>query len=504
MRMDKFPVIGGATGVVLLLLSLFGCAHPPGQNRGTSSAGDRAAYSLRKGPEGTAAGGGFVRSSRAFRPIDSLVIEPHGFQYGTFLAPANQEADAQYTIILRNLSGKDCAASMLPLRFSGATQRIARFHPGTSRRVPIRRFAKAPENGALSFYSLYSRLKNRRYSLGGFDYDRSLGLGGPQFEAIESDFPMVCNDTVKEFICYFQDKENFMETSLARAEQYLPMMKSIFRENDLPEDLAYLSLVESGFNPHAFSHAGASGPWQFMKGTARRYGLQMNQYVDERKDPEKSTRAAVKYLKDLYSMFGDWYLAVTAYNAGEGNVAQAIKKHNTTDFWELQKITYLKAESREFVPKLLAAITIGKQPEEFGFDDFEMRVPHLTKVRIPYSATLKSIADAAEVSLAQLKAYNPELRNYCTPPNNNGYWIKIPVGKKEVFERNFSKKARKAVASAGGYREHRIKRGETLSHIARQYRTDVRLIQELNGIRDPRTLSPGRVIRIPPSSRRPS
>jgi membrane-bound lytic murein transglycosylase D len=295
-----------------------------------------------------------------------------------------------------------------------------------------------------------------------------------------------------------------MKNSLARGEQYLPMMKTIFRENDLPEDLAYLSLVESGFNPHAFSRAGASGPWQFMKGTARRYGLQMNQYVDERKDPEKSTRAAVRYLKDLYSMFGDWYLAVTAYNAGERNVAEAMKKHNTSDFWELQKITHLKAESRDFVPKLLAAITIGKQPEEYGFDELEVRIPHLTKVHVPTPTNLKFLADMAEVSLGELRAYNPELRNSCTPPSKNGYWIKIPVGRKDVFERNFAKNKDKAPASAGSFCEHRIKRGETLSQIARHYRTDMKTLQEINGIKNPRTLSPGRVLRIPLSSRSPS
>lgn len=432
-------------------------------------------------------------------------MQPHGFQHGTFLAPTNQAADAQYTIILRNLSGKESTVPVGPLSFFSPPRGGSRFHPGSARRVSSRRFARATGNGAPSFCSVYSRLKNRRYTLGGVECERSIGLEDADFETIESDFPMVCNDTVKEFICYFKDKEHFMKHSLARGEQYLPMMKSIFKENDLPEDLAYLSLVESGFNPHAFSRAGASGPWQFIKGTARRYGLQVNQYVDERNDPEKSTRAAVRYLKDLYSMFGDWYLAVTAYNAGERNVAEAVRRCNTDDFWKLQRISHLKAESREFVPKLLAAITIGKQPEEYGFDGLEVRIPHLTKVHIPYSATLRSIAEAAEISITQLKAYNPELRNYCTPPNKNGYWIKIPVGKKEVFEQNFPKKAHKAVASAtGAFREHRIKQGETLSHIARQYRTDVRRIQELNGIKNPRALSPGRVIRIPLSSRSPS
>lgn len=489
----------------MLVLSLIGCTYPTDRNRGASSSGGPPASSLRTKPQAGGIEGMLARSARTFRPIDALVMQPHGFQHGRFLAPVSQAADLQYTIILRNLSDKESIPRLTSLQFEGATKTVFSLYSRIPPGVPVTVVAGATDHGVPPYYSFYRRLRTRRhyYSLGGFEFRRSWGeeAADGEVETTESDFPLVCNDTVKEFICYFQERENFVKHSLARAEQYLPMMKSIFREHDLPEDLVYLSLVESGFNPHAFSPAGASGPWQFMKSTARRYGLEVNQYVDERKDPEKSTRAAVRYLKDLYSMFGDWYLAVTAYNAGERNVAEAVKRCNTDDFWKLQKISHLKAESREFVPKLLAAITIGKQPEDFGFDDFEVRVPHLTKVHIPYSATLKSIADAAEVSLTQLKAYNPELHNYCTPPNKNGYWIKIPVEKKEAFVKNFPRKAQKAVASAGEYREHRIRRGETLSHIARQYHTDVKRIQQLNGIKDPHSLSPGQIIRIPSSSR---
>ncbi|MBW1679602.1 MAG: lytic transglycosylase domain-containing protein, partial [Deltaproteobacteria bacterium] len=172
---------------------------------------------------------------------------------------------------------------------------------------------------------------------------------------LQTDFPVIINSEVKEFIHYFQNEEDFTRKSLFRAGAYFPLMKSIFRENNLPEDLVFLAFIESGFNSYAYSRAGASGQWQFMKATAKYYDLQVDLWVDERRDPEKSTRAAVKYLKVLYSRFGDWYLAITAYNAGEQKVANAIKRYKTTNYWILQKKRYLKLESRNFVPKLLAA-----------------------------------------------------------------------------------------------------------------------------------------------------
>ena len=295
-----------------------------------------------------------------------------------------------------------------------------------------------------------------------------------------------------------------MRSSLARAEEYLPLMTSIFRENAIPEELAYLSLIESGFNPHAYSPAGACGPWQLMKATARRYGLKVDAWVDERRDPEKSTRAAGRYLKDLYGMFGDWYLAVAAYNAGEGKVAEAIRRYNTTDLWDLREKSYLKLETREFVPKLLAAIMIGKQPEEHGFFPQEPQDPVLlTNVHIPKSMDLKVIAEMAEISLSELKGYNPELRSWCTPPNKDGYWIKIPESQKEVFAKRFSQNKEKVMASHTVH-EHRIRPGETLYKIARQYNTNVSHIQEINGIKNPRLIHPGQVILVPICPRTPS
>ena len=275
------------------------------------------------------------------------------------------------------------------------------------------------------------------------------------------------------------------------------MMKSIFRENGLPEDLVFLALIESGFNPYAYSRARACGPWQFMKATGKNYGLKVDLWVDERRDPEKSTRAAAKYLKDLYKRFGDWYLAVTAYNAGEQKVANAIKRYQTTDFWLLQKKSYLKLESRNFVPKLLAAIVIGKHPEEYGFANISAQEPTaLTSFIIPYPTELKFIAKMAGISLKTLKQYNPELHKWCTPPNKSGYPIKIPASNKEIFARNFSLNKEKFL-TARTFHKHRIKPGETLYNIARHYNTKVTYIQKMNRIRNPRLIHPGKILIIP-------
>jgi len=313
----------------------------------------------------------------------------------------------------------------------------------------------------------------------------------------QTDFPVVVNGEVKKFIQYFQHEKDFMRKALVRSGAYFPMMKKIFKKNNLPEDLVYLALIESGINPNAYSRAGACGPWQFMSATAKRYGLQVDLWVDERRDPEKSTRAAVKYLEDLYGRFGDWYLAVAAYNAGEYKVANAIKIYKTNDFWLLQKKRYLKLETRNFIPKLLAAILIGKHPEEYGFTELNFQEPiSITSVHIPHPTELKFIAEMAGISLQELQQLNPELRKWCTPARKNGYRIKIPVSNKELFAQNFSRNKEKFLAYST-FHKHRIKAGETLYCIARRYNTKVAHIQKMNGIRNPRLIHPGQVLIIP-------
>jgi len=272
-------------------------------------------------------------------------------------------------------------------------------------------------------------------------------------------------------------KERF-STWLARSGKYLGMMKSIFRENYMPEELVFLSLIESGFNPKAYSWANASGPWQFIKGTGKRYGLRIDPWVDERRDPVKSTRAAAAYLKDLYDMFGTWSLAMASYNAGEGNVARAVNRGGTLDFWELRKARTLPQETKEYVPKFIAAKMIAQNPKLFGFDGLEYEQPfEFDEVVVNKSVSLKSVAKCCGVSVDEVKDLNPELIRMRTPPNNPGYTLRIPKGTKDTFQASFD-----GAAQDPPEEFYVVRRGDTLKKIAKKFGTNVADIRDLNGI----------------------
>lgn len=328
------------------------------------------------------------------------------------------------------------------------------------------------------------------------DQEKSPMEIGEGEEEITFDIPIVVNDRVEYFIEYFKTKhqEEFARW-LKRSGRYIPMMKELLRENGLPEDLVYLAMIESGFNPKAYSRRRASGPWQFVYRTGMRYGLVVNWWIDERRNPEKSTIAAASYLKDLYDQFRCWYLAAAGYNAGEGKIAKAIRRYRTEDFWKLAKYRYLKMETKNFVPKMIAAALIAKEPEKYGFDDIEYDDPiRFEKVETPHSTDLSVIARCCEVDYETIRALNPELRRWCTPPNFPGYQIKVPAGKKEICLQNLAKlKPSEKIT----FRRHRVRMGETLSQIARRYRTRVRPIMQINHIRNPRHLREGTSIVIP-------
>jgi membrane-bound lytic murein transglycosylase D len=327
-----------------------------------------------------------------------------------------------------------------------------------------------------------------------FDLER-LPPDRPQ-NKLDFDIPIVINARVEQFIQYFQTTGRKIFTNwLARSERYIPFMKNLLRENGLPEDLVYMSLIESGFNPYAYSRRKASGPWQFIYLTGKRYGLKVNWWVDERRDPEKSTTAAAKYLKDLYDMFECWYLAAAGYNAGEGKILNAMKRYRTEDFWELTKYRYLKRETKDYVPQMIAAALIAKDPENYGFGGIEYQEPlQYEKVEVPAVTDLRLIAKACEISLEELKDLNPELLRWCTPPDSPYYEIKIPVGKNELFLRNFE-----AIPSQDRFqfKTHIVKRGDTLSGIAKLYRVDVQPILEINRLKRSSLLSIGMNLLIP-------
>ena len=312
----------------------------------------------------------------------------------------------------------------------------------------------------------------------------------------EFDIPIVINAKVEQFIQYFQTRgKKVFSNWLARSERYIPFMRNLLKESGLPEDLVYLALIESGFNPYAYSRAKASGPWQFIYLTGKRYGLMSNWWIDERRDPEKSTIAAAKYLKDLYDIFECWYLAAAGYNAGERKIAAAMKRYRTEDFWELTKYRYLKRETKDYVPQMIAAALIAKDPEKYGFSGIEYLEPlRYEKVKVPEVTDLRLIAQACEVTLDEIKELNPELSRWCTPPNFPDYEIKIPFGKKELFSKNFE------TLYSGErfqFKTHLVKKGDTFSKIAKLYQVDLQPILEMNRLSKRSRLTVGMNLLIP-------
>jgi membrane-bound lytic murein transglycosylase D len=314
-------------------------------------------------------------------------------------------------------------------------------------------------------------------------------------EKVEYDFPVTVNRQVQYYLDFFTGKhrKNF-GIWLSRSGRYLPMIHEHLRAAGLPEDLAYLAMIESGYNERAYSRARAVGVWQFIKSTGRNYGLVINSYVDERRNPIKSTHAAVSYLSELYNEFGSWYLAVAAYNAGEGKIRRAIKKYKTTDFWEIAQGRYLKLETKRYVPKLIAAIIIAKEPEKYGFDNIVYEPPLAYEtVEVPRWTSFKAVALACDLDPKELKKYNNELRKEFTPPDRASYPFKVPPGKKAEIEKNLPRV--QAVVSTG-FKTHKVRKGETLSAICKRYGLTKTVVLKSNNLRSP-GLQSGQRLRIP-------
>jgi len=328
------------------------------------------------------------------------------------------------------------------------------------------------------------------------DFDLEILPGDRRQKELDFDIPIVINEKVEHFIQYFQTTaKNRFSSWLARSEKYVPFMRSLLKENGLPEDLVYMALIESGFNPYAYSRSKASGPWQFIYLTGKRYGLRSNWWIDERRDPEKSTIAAAKYLKDLYDMFECWYLAAAGYNAGEKKIVAAMQRYQTEDFWELAKYSYLKQETKDYVPQMIAAALIAKDPEKYGFVGIEYEEAlRYEKVKVPDVTDLRLIARACDATVDEIRELNPELSRWCTPPDFPDYEIKIPFGKKELFSKNFG------ILHSGvkfQFKTHVVKKGESFPKIAKLYRIDVEPILEINRWDKKSRLSAGTNLLIP-------
>jgi len=315
-----------------------------------------------------------------------------------------------------------------------------------------------------------------------------------------SDIPLTLNSKVNYFINYFQHSgHSSFSKWLSRSERYIPLMKEILRREGMPEDLVYLAMIESGFTPHAVSVANAVGPWQFISGTGKRYDLKINDWIDERRDPIKSTVAAALYLKELYVLFNnDWYLAAAGYNAGENKILRAISMYDTRDFWEISKGSYLKRETKDYVPKLLAAAIIAKEPAKFGFADIAyLPAMDLDTVEVPARTDLELIARLIDTPYQTLKELNPELRRWCTPPNYQNYLLKIPKGKKELFIAEYAKISEdQRYTERIEYSRYRARNKDSLKSIAARFNTTTEHLAELNHLK-PGSRLRGKTLKVP-------
>jgi membrane-bound lytic murein transglycosylase D len=301
-----------------------------------------------------------------------------------------------------------------------------------------------------------------------------------EVQATHSDLPLMLNDTVAGYINYFSTRgRSTLENALARSGQYHDMILRILKEEGVPQDLIYLAQAESGFRPLALSHAGARGMWQFMSSRAKGYGLQRTWWIDERQDPEKATRAAARHLKDLYNQFGDWYLAMAAYNSGPGTVQSAVKRTGYADFWELYRRNVLPRETRNYVPIILAVTIMAKNPEQYGLEHVEAAKPlQFDSLKINYPVDLRLVAECVDVSTTDLQALNPSLLRMTTPKDRE-FELHLPAGTKEKYQ---SAIAAVPTEMRVWWRYHKVQEGDTLASIARNYRTTAKAIAQANDL----------------------
>jgi membrane-bound lytic murein transglycosylase D len=317
---------------------------------------------------------------------------------------------------------------------------------------------------------------------------------------LEAALPGDVSDQVRYYLDYFSGRgRDHFSVWLSRSTRYLPMMRRIFHENSLPPDLVYLAMIESGFSTSARSHANAVGPWQFIAGTGRRYDLRISRYVDERRDPEKATRAAARYLKDLYGMFNSWDLALASYNAGENKIDRGVRRFSTANFWHIRKTGYLARETSNYVPQYLAALMIARNPQRYGFQGIPYQEPlryETVPVRGGYS--LRSIARLCGTTHQELRELNPALLRSTTPPGVH-YDLRVPVGTALKVQSGLTRVASSDPDGSprGRSRVHRVRSGQTLSSVARRYGVTTTALARANGLRSSSRLRAGARLRVP-------
>jgi membrane-bound lytic murein transglycosylase D len=319
------------------------------------------------------------------------------------------------------------------------------------------------------------------------------GSEGAAIDAV-ADLPVELNEPVLSCIDLYQGRlREWFQEALSRGQRYLPHIRKVFAEEGIPQDLAYVALVESAFKTTAYSRAKAKGVWQFVGATGKRYGLTVDWWVDERSDPEKATRAAALYLKDLFDLFGDWNLALAGYNAGEGKVQRAMARYRTDDFWKLRRTRGLRRETKNYVPLIHAAIVLAKAPERYGFTVTPDDVPDHERVPIEAAVHLGVIAACAGETVEGLRALNPELRRLATPADRT-FALRVPAARAQAVAQCLAQRPPEERVT---FRTHVVGRGQTLGSIARANGVSARDVAEANGITLQKRLRVGAELIVP-------
>ena len=341
-----------------------------------------------------------------------------------------------------------------------------------------------------------------------FYTDPSAAVGGPLtpdpddpyflklVDPSEFDIPVVVNDDVEKWIAYFTGRGRvYYARWLSRSTRVRPMMYERLDAAGAPRDLVYLSMIESGYNTHAYSRAAAVGLWQFISATGRTYDLRVDWWVDERRDPYKATDAAIHFLTDLEKKFGHWYLAWAGYNGGPGRVSRALRTHGTDDFWTLVEKNAFPAETDNYVPKIIAAAIIGKHPERYGFTDIDFQEPlALEPVAVGPNISLDVLAKSAGVSVEDIQHYNPHLRRWATPPTPEETVIYVPTGTGPTFLAALAEIPEEERLT---FVRHKVVKGETLGTIAARYGVSLADVQEINRITNPNRIYVGMELVVP-------
>ena len=317
-----------------------------------------------------------------------------------------------------------------------------------------------------------------------------------RIEIIPGHIPITYNQKVASIITFFQKEgRNSFQKWLNRMSQYKPIILPILEEEGVPPELFYLAMIESGLNPKAYSYAHASGVWQFITSTGKMYGLKKTWWIDERRDFEKSTRAAAHLLKNLYTEFDDWYLAFAAYNCGSTRVKKTIKRQGTNDYW---KLTRLPAQTRNYVPNIMAAIFIANNPEKYGFALIKEPKMEWNIVNINKAVSLDILSECAKLDIGLLQSYNPELKQGTIPPLDDGqtYSFRMPVNASPEFDSLFAEVKIEKIQEVI-FLDHKVKRGESLWLIARKYDVRIKDIIAINKLAQAKYIRPGQILQIP-------